>query len=219
MKRRRAVVFTTGDEGTTGARPGRRGERLVAPMAVRLVPSSAERRPESKSIEVTVETPTRLFHELDPSPLVGRDLDEQVEAYILACAREMNAVHYSLVLHVPATEMPGETAAAALSDAIRAYFQYRRDEEARKLQALMRDGRQALAIGIAFLFVCGLLGWIALRELAAPLGTFLDEGLLIIGWVALWRPLEILLYDWRPIRRERRVLDALGRMPVAFRRS
>ena len=153
------------------------------------------------------------------SPLVGRDLDEQVEAYILACAREMNAVHYSLVLHVPATEMPGETAAAALSDAIRAYFQYRRDEEARKLQALMRDGRQALAIGIAFLFVCGLLGWIALRELAAPLGTFLDEGLLIIGWVALWRPLEILLYDWRPIRRERRVLDALGRMPVAFRRS
>ena len=187
--------------------------------AVRVVPSSAPRPPDSRSIEVTVETPARLFHELDPSPLVGRDLDEQVEAYILACARELNAVDYALVLHVPAGEMPAENEAAALSDAIRAYFRYRRDEEARKLQSLMRDGRQALAIGVAFLFVCGLLGWIALRELAPPLGTFLDEGLLIIGWVALWRPLEILLYDWRPIRRERRVLDALGRMPIEFRRG
>lgn len=215
MKERRPAVSSTKDERATAARRARR----AAPPAVRLVPSSAKQRPGSKSIEVTVETPARLFHELDPSPLVGRDLHEQVEAYVLACARELNAVHYSLVLHVPANEMPTEKEAASLSDAIRTYFRYRRDEEVRKLQSLMRDGRQALAVGVAFLFVCGLLGWIALRELAAPLGTFLDEGLLIIGWVALWRPLEILLYDWRPVRRERRVLDALGRMPIEFRRS
>jgi hypothetical protein len=170
-------------------------------------------------IDVTVETPRRLFHELDPSPLIGRDLDEQVESYILACARELSGLHYTLVLHVPAREMPSQKEGAALSDAITAYFRYRRDKEARKLRSLLREGRQALAIGIAFLFICGILGWIALRKLSAPLGSFLDEGLLIIGWVALWRPLELLLYEWRPIRREWRVLDALGRMAVEFRPS
>lgn len=170
-------------------------------------------------IDVTVETPRRLFHELDPSPLVGRDLDEQVEGYILARARELSASEYALTLHMPAREMPNQQEATALADAITAYFRHRRDQEARKLRSLFREGRQALAIGVAFLFICGILGWIALRELSAPLGSFLDEGLLIIGWVALWRPLELLLYDWRPVRREWRVLDALGRMSVEFRPS
>jgi hypothetical protein len=42
----------------------------------------------------------------------------------------------------------------------------------------------------------------------------LDEGLLIIGWVAMWRPLEIFLYDWVPIRRRCRVFAKLSSMPV-----
>lgn len=172
--------------------------------------------PEISPIEVSVDAPDRLFHELDPSPLVGRDLDEQVESYILSCAREMRSERYALALHVPRQMMPGDTEGEALCDAIRAYFAYRRDEEARKLRSLMREGRQSAAIGLAFLFVCGALGLLAVRAFPAPLGSFLNEGLLIIGWVANWRPLEIFLYDWRPIRREWRILDGLSRMPIKF---
>jgi len=32
--------------------------------------------------------------------------------------------------------------------------------------------------------------------------------------VALWRPLEIFLYDWWPIRAEARLYDRLGEMDV-----
>jgi len=45
----------------------------------------------------------------------------------------------------------------------------------------------------------------------------LDEGLLIIGWVALWRPLEIFLYDWWPIRRKQAVLRQLAVIPIDVR--
>jgi hypothetical protein len=45
-------------------------------------------------------------------------------------------------------------------------------------------------------------------------GSLLSEGLLIIGWVALWRPVESFLYDWWPILRRIRRLDAARRMPV-----
>jgi hypothetical protein len=45
-----------------------------------------------------------------------------------------------------------------------------------------------------------------------------EEGLLIVGWVAMWRPLEIFLYDWRPIWRRCR-LYAKTRIPVTVRQT
>lgn len=58
-----------------------------------------------------------------------------------------------------------------------------------------------------------------LRELAFPFGNerasdIFGEGMLIIGWVAMWRPLEIFLYEWVPIRRRCRILAKLAEMPV-----
>jgi hypothetical protein len=41
-----------------------------------------------------------------------------------------------------------------------------------------------------------------------------EQGLLIVGWVAMWRPLEIFLYDWWPILGERRIHDDLSRIQV-----
>jgi hypothetical protein len=46
------------------------------------------------------------------------------------------------------------------------------------------------------------------------MGEVLRESLLIGGWVAMWRPLEVFLYDWWPIRAEARLYDRLAAMPV-----
>jgi len=46
------------------------------------------------------------------------------------------------------------------------------------------------------------------------LGAVLRESLLIGGWVAMWRPMEIFLYDWWPVRAEARLSDRLTAMPV-----
>jgi hypothetical protein len=45
-------------------------------------------------------------------------------------------------------------------------------------------------------------------------GQVLHEGLAIAGWVAMWRPLEVFLYDWWPIRADARRFDRLATMPV-----
>jgi hypothetical protein len=42
----------------------------------------------------------------------------------------------------------------------------------------------------------------------------LQEGLLIGGWAAMWRPMEIFLYDWWPIRADATLADRLSVMPV-----
>ncbi|MFZ3369425.1 MAG: hypothetical protein WA239_20115, partial [Candidatus Sulfotelmatobacter sp.] len=40
------------------------------------------------------------------------------------------------------------------------------------------------------------------------------ESLTIAGWVAMWRPMQIYLYDWWPLLRRSRTYDKLSHMPV-----
>jgi hypothetical protein len=75
--------------------------------------------------------------------------------------------------------------------------------------------RISLVIGLVFLA-----GAIALGDFIASLvakdshGGIIQETFVIGGWVALWRPLEIFLYDWWPIRAEAKLYDRLREMPV-----
>jgi NhaP-type Na+/H+ or K+/H+ antiporter len=71
-----------------------------------------------------------------------------------------------------------------------------------------------LAIGLLFLFAC-----LYLRRSLQSAGSneLIAEGLLIIGWVALWRPVEMFLYDWWPLLRQQRRFEAIARMPVETR--
>jgi hypothetical protein len=66
-----------------------------------------------------------------------------------------------------------------------------------------------------FLASCLTLG--SLVPIAGPsaAGNILREGLTICGWVAMWRPLEIYLYDWWPLLVERRRLERLSRLRVS----
>jgi hypothetical protein len=50
-------------------------------------------------------------------------------------------------------------------------------------------------------------------------GQIVQEGLIIVGWVANWRPIEIFLYDWWPIVRRRRLYRRLASATVEVRRD
>ena len=125
------------------------------------------------AIELRITDPRTLFHSLDPSPLGGRDLDERVERYIVESAEELPPGPYRMVLYIAGAVPSGEEA-EALADAIKNYFAGRRDEAHRRLRALLREGRHALAVGLAFLFVCWILGELAINALPAPFGEFVN---------------------------------------------
>ena len=59
---------------------------------------------------------------------------------------------------------------------------------------MLTTTRDLHCIGLGFLLCC-----MVLREMANSFGSdtasdIFGEGMLIIGWVAMWRPLEIFLY-------------------------
>lgn len=165
-------------------------------------------------IELKLRELRQLFHHLDPAPFREKDLDPAAEQYIVDAVRELgNFRPIRLVVHVPAAEAASPDA-RELPGAIAHYFDYRARQVRSELAALLRRGAVSLAIGVAFLAAC-----LWLRRTVTHLGGegMFAEGLLIIGWVALWRPVEIFLYDWWPIFRRQRRLAAIARMPVEVR--
>lgn len=169
------------------------------------------------TIEVNLNRLSQLFNSLDPSPFHERDLDRDAEEYIIGSAEEIPRHRPLLLLiHLPQDQLP-DNGASSLNDAIHNYFAYREAHERRRLRLLFHDGRVALVTWIAFLFGCLLMRKIAISFGNNAASDILAEGMLIMGWVAMWRPLEIFLYEWLPIYRRSRILQKLSKVAVAVR--
>jgi hypothetical protein len=83
------------------------------------------------------------------------------------------------------------------------------------LRQLFRNGRISLLIGLAVVAGSVVVGDLVETMLSdTRFGSIIRESLLIGGWVAMWRPLEIFLYDWWPVRAEARLFDRLSDMIV-----
>ena len=108
--------------------------------------------------------------------------------------------------------MPNEP--AELREAIHEFFRHRAELWRRRLRELFRRGRTSLVIGVCALGVSLAAGNLVDRFFSNHIAEILKEGLLIGGWVAMWRPMEIFLYDWWPIRAEAALADRLSVMPV-----
>jgi hypothetical protein len=166
-------------------------------------------------IEVRLRDLRQLFDAMDPSPFRDKDLDPKAEEYVVESARELpNRVPCALVIHLDQpTGLPNEE--RAVGDAVRVHFARRASVLRRDLCRLFHRGFISLGIGVAFLVavfaVARLIGHLAGEGAMAVLSR---EGLIIVGWVAMWRPLEIFLYDWWPILTEQRIYDRLSRIDV-----
>ena len=171
--------------------------------------------PACEVIEVRVAELKQLFNAIDPSPFREKDLDPNAEEFIVSWARDAHRdAPLALLVHVDRAPGPEEEH-AVLCDAIRMYFAQRSAMSMRRLRRLFRIGRTNLLIGLAFLAGSLLLGDVVANALdERRLGQILRESLLIGGWVAMWRPMEIFLYDWWPIRAETKLFDRLSAMPV-----
>ena len=166
-------------------------------------------------IEMHIQDLSHFFDPMDPSPSFGKDLSPNAEQYILDSVKELSTgVPSALVIYLDQSpKLPDE--GRLVGDAIRVHFSRKSQLLRRKLRELIRRGRISLGIGLVFLAVVFSIAQLIVWLLGETgLAQLMREGLLIVGWVAMWRPLEIFLYDWWPIVGERRVHDRLSRIKV-----
>jgi hypothetical protein len=156
----------------------------------------------------------QLFNSMDPTPFHHRDLDPEAEKFIESWAQEFPAgSRFVLVVHLEKRPAQGD-AAALLGESIDNYFGYEAQMAERELKRLLRLGRTSLGVGLAFLTLCTLGAKAVAGVGGGPYAEILREGLVIAGWVAMWRPIQIFLYEWWPITRRRRMLQNLSRAQV-----
>ena len=162
-------------------------------------------------IELRIDRLEQLFDSLDPAPFHAKALDRYADAYLRDSAGERSSLHnLSISIHGPVslTNCLNDIAAG-----IHAHYKLASQQAERRHRRKRRIGRVALFAGTVTLFVALFLRtWV--ETIGGSLGEVLAEGLLILAWVALWRPIETIGFDSWESRQERRLLMALAKVPV-----
>lgn len=164
-------------------------------------------------IEVRIRQLSELFNSMDPTPFHHRDLDNDAEEFLESWAMEFpQDSRFRILVHIE--QMPAEEPTALLTEAIHNFFDYKAVLAKRNLRLLLLEGRTSLLIGFSFLSACLLSADLLSDQGGTTLIRALREGLIIGGWVAMWRPMQIFLYEWWPLARRQRIYRNLGQAHV-----
>lgn len=162
-------------------------------------------------IDLRLQNIDQLFDTLDPAQFPDKTLDRRVETYLIESAGEHgHREPLAVALHGP-PELQARV--GDIAAAIHAHFVLAHAQAERRHRRRRRVGRVAMLAGLATLVLVLLLRqWLA--AVPAPFGEVLSEGLLILAWVALWRPIESIGFDSWESRQERDILFRLSRISV-----
>ncbi len=156
----------------------------------------------------------QLYDGRDPAPFRERDLDENLARYLIMSYEEIH--HKSNVkIVLRKTDSTSKEQEQDFIVAIHSYFSHESYKVEYEMKQLFKLGRMSLLFGLLFLIICVV---VATRIIGADtiIHEALNEGLIIMGWVALWRPINIFLYEWWPLLKKRKIYEELSKIKIEF---
>ncbi len=161
-----------------------------------------------------------FFHEPTIDPFAGEDIDISGIDQIMDALKarpDWKRARFRAVVHLPPSA-EGDTRLPEMPRLLQRYCARQIQYSRRKIAELRIEGSHALRIGLVFLAAC--LGTSAALQQAVGetslIVRFLVESLVIAGWVALWHPLELLLYSWWPYDQDIKLYEKIEAMELAF---
>jgi hypothetical protein len=183
------------------------------------VSTGTERRGQrvGEDVIVTLYRPAELLR-VDPEAMLERDARiepgaDEIVHELLGRSRVQRRARIVVVL--PAEQIT-DGIAETLHVALRRYCEARLAQVQRETELAWRQGLRSLGSG-SILFLVGLLLSAGFLEPDVPefWQNLLGNGVfLVIGWVGLWYPLDLLFFARQPLKREARIVKAIGRMPL-----
>ena len=181
--------------------------------------AGAERGPRQvgEDIVVALDRPAELLS-VKPEAMLERDArieagaDEIVNELLGRSRMQRQA---RIVVTLPAEQIT-HGIAETLQAALRRYCEARLERVQREIQVAWRQGLRSLRSG-SILFVVGLLLSTGFLQPDVPefWQDLLGNGVfLVIGWVGLWYPLDLLFFARQPLKREARIVEEISRMPL-----
>ena len=168
---------------------------------------------DSHNIKVNLHELNQFFNSMDPSPFVEKDLDDDAEEFIVSWAQEFS-IDAMVRLQVYLEQWPEKDLTEVIRQAVHNHFAHRAELTDLGFRHLMKQGRTSLLIGLSFLVACLAISETLLLGEAGTWAAVLRESLTIAGWVAMWRPMQIYLYDWWPLHQRGQIYAKLSEMQV-----
>lgn len=167
-------------------------------------------------IDVSFRDFKQLYDGRDPSPFYERDLDEDLARYLVMSCEEIGREQDIKIVMKEDEPSQKTKHKDDFVHALHRYFEHEVRATENELKHLFKQGRSSLIFGLVFLILCVSLAVKFVGE-ESVLNRAFFEGLIITGWVALWKPLNIFLYEWWPFRRKKRVYTILSQIKIEFR--
>jgi hypothetical protein len=164
-------------------------------------------------IDVSVRSVDRLLDQRDPAPFRDRDLDPGLVEYLVEAADDLGSESRLRVVFWLAEPCPPKE----IEVAYRAHFEDTLRSLSRRNRQRRQIGASTLVVGMVLLVVLFSLSQLIRTASTGAVASALAEGLVILSWIVLWRPVDVLLFDWIPVRQERRTVEKLLRAQVEVR--
>ena len=168
----------------------------------------------SATVSIHVRDLAQMLNSWDPSPFWDRDLDRDAAQFIEdEFADKSRAERWHLHIY---SKIGGASIAADLRAAVVRYYSRLATSARLQLREQMRVAQIALIAGSAIFSLCVTLRGL-LQAATQHLPRGVDEGLIVVAWIALWRPVEQMTYGWIPLYRKRKLYERLARVQVTVR--
>jgi hypothetical protein len=179
----------------------------------------AERRPRrvGEDIIVALDRPAELLS-VKPEAMLEREarIEPGVDEIVNELLGRSNVQRRARIVVTLPAEQIADGIAETLHTALRRYCEARLARVQRENEVVWRQGLRSLGSG-SILFVVGLLLSAGFLEPDVPQfwQDLLGNGVfLVIGWVGLWYPLDLLFFARQPLKREARIVEAISQMPL-----
>lgn len=159
-----------------------------------------------------------LFGTADIDPLRGETIHDSGIDQLLDVlkARPRSAPPPErIIIHLPVSSAIPDLA-ALLQASIGRYCGIQRRLAQQKLNETRIEAQYALVTGLIIWAVClaAFTLFVRMFEAYGIQNQLFSEGFIIAGWVSLWRPVELIFYEWRPYAREMQLFDEIRKMSV-----
>jgi hypothetical protein len=102
-----------------------------------------------------------------------------------------------------------------ISSTIHTHFKSKGENASMQVKRILKLGWRSLLVGFAFLIIMYLLTKVLTGLLHEnTLMITLRELFIILAWVALWRPADLLLYDWQLHKRNAKLFYKIAKSKV-----
>lgn len=163
-------------------------------------------------IKIEAQSTQQILNPDFPSPFQGQELSSAFASY-LEHSVEKAKLPLRIQIQIPTTEPA--VLEALFSGAIRSFYRFKIEQEKEELTKHRKTSRFFLIIGLMVLSMALLLSHFTEQYMTSLLGVTLREGFVIFGWVSMWRPLEVLFFDWYPIHNRIKKYKKLAKTEVS----